>query len=562
MGLGLVLVALVGLLVRLANIQLGGHDRWSDRAHVQHWAGQESIPAQRGALLDRRGRLLAHTESFPSVAIDPGVIEDWEGVHEVLERHLGVTREQVARAIDRGSPRFAYLRRHLTDRPSVEGMQAAVRERALRGIVVLEEPRRVYPRGELGAHVLGYTNVDGVGLEGIEKRLDHRLRGYPGKRRTLRDGRGRRIVVAGQPLVEPAPGEDVRLTLDLVIQRFTEDAAQQVWDEFEPSAAIAAVVDVGTGDLLGVACRPTFDPNRPADATAAQRRNRFFTDMWEPGSTFKPIVMGLALSHEAVSLGEQIDCSGGTVTIGRRRVREDDHHDYGVLTPSGVIERSSNVGMVKIGQRLGIERMDAGVREFGFGSRTALHWPGEPDPARQITPLRKWTPAYTLASVSFGQEIAVTPAQLLMSYAALANDGMRPDAQLVLDAERPAQTRVLTKTAARRLAPMLEGVLLRGTGKTARLSDYRVAGKTGTAEKMGPGERGQHVGSFACFGPVEAPRLAVVVLCDDPDGKPYGSRVAAPFATRLLQQALQYLDVPASEPLEPEADVPQEVAHR
>ena len=546
MGLGLLVVALGALLVKLAWVQLVGHVEWEASARSQHWARVETIPAERGDILDRQGRVLARTERFPSVALDPSEIQDpheQAAVAALLRKELGVPRAELFAALERGSRRFAYVRRHVTDRAAVERLKKAAAEQGLRGIVVLDEPRRVYPGGVLAAHVIGFTDRDGKGLEGMEAMLERRLAGRNGRRVTLRDARSRRIVTAGQPLEPAIAGEVVRLTLDAVVQNFAEEVAHKSFTEFQAKGVVAAVVDVTTGEILGLACRPTFDPNDAGKAPADSRRNRFFTDVLEPGSTFKPVVMAAALDQGAVSPSDSFDTTGGTITIGRRRVREDDHHQYGVLSTAGVIARSSNVGMVMVGQRLGIPRTHAALRLFGFGSKTALAWPGES--AGQMTPLREWKEAWTLASVSFGHEIAVTPAQLLMAYASLGNGGERVAPRLLLDAP-PAESpvRVVSPEAAAQLLPMMEEVLVSGTARAVRKSEYRGAGKTGTAQKL---TTGGHVGSFACVGPVEAPRLAVVVICDEPTkGRGYGSVVAAPFAVDLLRQSLRYLGVEPS----------------
>ena len=321
--------------------------------------------------------------------------------------------------------------------------------------------------------------------------------------------------------------------------------------EFSPDSVVAAVIDVRTGDLLGMACRPTFDANSRT-ATQDVRRARFFTDTFEPGSTFKPITMGIALDAGVVDVREQIDTNPGNITVGKRRIREDKHKNFGVLTPSGAIAKSSNVAMVHLALRLGIDRMHTAVRSFGFGAKTGAGWAGES--RGLITPLPRWTETYTLCSVSFGQEIAVTPAQLLVAYAALANDGLLRPMRVLLDAPAPEPIRVLSPSAARQLAPMMEAVYSDGTASRMDRGGYRMAGKTGTAEQKDRRGNVEYVGSFACFGPVDAPRLAVIVVCNRPEGSPYGSRVAAPFATQLLRNSLRYLGVAPSPPVDPDPE--------
>jgi len=299
-GLLLVVGTLAALLVRLAGIQLGDHERWEVSARRQHFTQVESVPSERGALLDRHGRPLARTEKFPSLAVDPALVTDPEALVRLLARELRVPPAETRAALAHPS-RFRYLRRHVADREAVERVRREARERRLEGLVFLEEPRRVHPAGILAAHVVGFTDTDGRGLEGAERVFDRRLAGRPGRRVTLRDAGGQRIVTARLPVEEPVHGEDVVLCLDAVVQTFAEEAAQASYEAHDPEGVVAAVVDVRTGELLALACRPTFDPDDPGASPAAARRNRFFTDVHEPGSTFKPLVMAAALDAGAVS---------------------------------------------------------------------------------------------------------------------------------------------------------------------------------------------------------------------------------------------------------------------
>ena len=441
------------------------------------------------------------------------------------------------------------------------------REARLRGLVVQHEPVRAYPAGHVGAQVVGiaYEAPDGTtrGATGAERLADEQLRGRPGWRRVERDGNGRAIVRADQEGEEPRHGQDVRLTIDVVIQAFAEEEAEHAWTEFAPRMVSVGVLDVRTGELLAVANRPTFDPNvRDIDPAAKTNpsRNPFFEDVFEPGSTFKPIAMAIALDAGVVDVGEVLDTSPGTIQIGRRRIREDKFHDYGALTPAGVIAESSNVGMAMVALRVGVPRMYTAVRLFGFGSRTGIGWVGES--AGIMTRARDWTETYTLCSVSFGQEIAVTPAQLLAAYGAMANDGVLRPLRLLADRPAPEPVRVLRAVTAQRVLPMMEAVFQEG-GTASRIDTggYRMAGKTGTAEQKDKHGQSEYVGSFACVGPVEAPRLAVLVVVDRPEGVPYGSRVAAPGAVRLLRNSLRYLGI-APRPVERDVDHLLEVQPR
>lgn len=559
-GLSLVLLALAWVLVRLATVQLGDTDGDAERAQRLQSFPETRIEAQRGAILDRHGRLLAHTESLPSVAIDPSLLRHDPGpALRLLEQELGIPQDEVRRRMDEGGRRFAYLRRAVRDRDAVERLSTRAREEGVRGVIVIEEPVRVYPGGTLAAHVLGFTGRDGRGIEGAEALLESRLRGRPGARSTRRDGLGRRIVLAPGDEEPAVRGESVRLTLDLVLQTFAEQAVDEAFTRHEPQTAVAAVLDPLTGDLLACAVRPTFDPNDAGSYPADVRRNRFLTDALAPGSTFKPFVMALALDAGVVRPGDVFDCSGGVLQVGSRRIREDDHHDYKSLTAAGVLARSSNVGIVQVGQRLGCDRLYDGVRLFGFGTRTLASWAGETPGL--VRPRRVWTDVWTLPSVSFGQEISLSPAQLLSGYGVLAAGGVLRPLRIVADEPwRPAH-RVISEDSVHALTPMLEEVLISGTGRHVAIRDFAVAGKTGTAQKFVDGVVVGHTGAFGCFAPAEDPRLVVLVLCDQPKGRGYGGTVAAPYAVSLLRQGLHYLGVPvrASVP-EPGASVTGEHA--
>jgi cell division protein FtsI (penicillin-binding protein 3) len=541
-GLSILLGILGCLLVRLFFIQVVLETRYDKAADAQQWTRVEVVPAQRGRILDRLERPLARSENAPTVAVDPAAI-DPVPTARVLREELGVAEEEFARILMKGSRHFAYVRRQFADRDAVTRLEARVKALGLPGVIFLEESQRIHPMGNLAAQLLGFTDRDNRGVEGLERLLDRKLAGSAGRRVTLRDARSRAIVTASRPLDPPVDGEDVRLTIDATIQSFAEDAAQQSFERHKAKGTVAAVVDVLTGEILAVACRPTFDPAAPGDASADARRMRFFTDIFEPGSTFKPLVMSAALDTGAVSPTERFDCNDNR--IGRRTIHEDEDHHYGVLDPAGIIARSSNVGMAHVGMRLGIKRCHAALLSFGFGARTALEWPGESN--GQVEPLAQWTPTYTLCSVSFGHNVAVTPAQLLMAYAALANDGVRLAPRLLADVVAPmgsraaAEVPVVSQHTAELLRPMLEEVLISGTAKAIKKTEYRIGGKTGTAQKLATGGV---CASFACIGPLENPRLAALVVCDEPKQGHHGSVVAAPYAVDLLRASLHYLGVP------------------
>jgi len=540
-GLSILLGVFACLLGRLFYVQVVEGGKLKKQADAQQWTRVETVPALRGRILDRNGRPFAETENFPTVAIDPAAVVDRAQTARLLREELGVSDAEFAQILAKGGRHFAYVRRQIADRAAVDRLKARAAAASLPGFIYEEEAKRVYPQGNVAVHLVGFTDRDGKGIDGVEKMFDEKLAGRAGRRVTLRDARSREIVTAGEPLVPPVDGEDVSLTLDATIQSFCESAADQSYVKFKPTGTVAAVVDVKTGEILGLACRPAFDLASPGAAPADARRARFFTDIFEPGSTFKPLVMSAAIDCGAVGVNDKFDTDDAHV--GKRLIHEDEGHHYGLLDPTGIIARSSNVGMAKVGLKLGIPRAYAAVRAYGFGSRSALAWPGESN--GQVEPLKDWTETYTLASVAFGHNIAVTPVQLLMGYAALANDGRRLEPRLFLDAPaKTAPVAVVSPATAATLRPMLEEVLVTGTAKSVKKSEYRIGGKTGTAQKLGTGGV---VGSFACFGPLENPRLAALVICDHPtQNGNHGSVVAAPYAVDVLRQSLRLLGVPRS----------------
>ncbi len=565
LGLGVLVVALLALLVRLAAIQLRDCEKHALTAERQHRLVREDVHAPRGALTDRRGRLLAKNVYRASVGVDPKYVAGKPGEREKIVRILRDVldcdaSEQLddrwrrsTRTGKRTERQFAYVQRKIKDHSKVTELRRRLSEESVRGVSIVHEPVRVYPCGSLAAQTIGFTleEQDGPrGVAGAERLADGRLRGKRGSLQTRRDVR-RRTVRLGDHETEPAvPGEDVRLTIDAVLQQDIERLADAIVAEHGPHSVVAAVLDVRNGELLAVTSRPTFDPNDIAQSDIAAQKSAFFTDTYALGSVFKPIAMTIALDADAVRPGETIDCTGGRLELSTRTIREDKHKDLGRLTPAGVIALSSNVGMAQIALRTGIEQMRAGVKRFGFGRKTGARWPGES--AGLMTADRKWSEVYTLCSVAFGQEISVTPVQMLMAYGAIANGGLLHRPRLFADAPPMPPVRVASPRAIRDIVPMMEAVLTEGTARRIDTRGYRVAGKTGTAEVLRKGEGVVgHIASFACFGPVSEPRFAVLVLADRPTGKKhYGGDIAAPAAMEALHIALRRYDVAPDKPRE------------
>ncbi|MCG3134784.1 MAG: putative peptidoglycan D,D-transpeptidase PenA [Planctomycetes bacterium] len=564
-GFGLVLGAFGLLTVRLAWIQLGTHHVWEGVAESQHFSRRMPIPAERGRITDRNGRVLVQSERFPSVAVDPKLVPDGAVFARLVERCLGVPHGKTLETLGRGK-RFQWIARQVRDRAAVDRLRQACATARIGGLIVREEPKRTYPYGSLAAHVLGATDRDGNGLEGIERIHQARLAGTPGSIHVMHDALGNPVETSSFRRTEPVHGDDVRLTLDLTIQSFCEEAADSIAKEHRPMGLSVAVLHVRTGEILGLACRPTFDPNDPSGVPVDSRRARFFTDSYEPGSVFKPIMMAAALDAGVVKATETFTCNNGETVIGKRRIHEDKQKSYGTLDCASIIAYSSNTGMAQIGDRLGIDGAKRALRAFGFGAKTSVGWPGETTGDVQAN--RRWSRSDQLASVSFGHAMTASPAQILQAYGILANGGERIPMRLVLDI--PADSRgdargdaggddrasgagtppaagpdafACSPETAAALAPMLEAVL-EGKGTAAYVykeKDYRIGGKTGTAQNL---RTGGHISSFACYGPVEAPELAVLVIAEDPKAGIYGSKIGASRAVPILRQSLRVLGVP------------------
>jgi len=568
----------LALCVRLVHLQWLGSAQFAEKANRQRIYA-EKIPARPGEIIDRQGRLLAATITSRSLFLVPEKIpEPWPVVKAVADA-LDLDADRLLDRVSRNrSKRFLWVKRRLSE-SEVAAVRALDLPQATWGF--REEYLRRYPQGALAAHVIGLRDVDGVGRGGLEQRLDGVLRGKDGGRLVVRDARGRVIDVLDEVTEPPRPGSTVVLSLDVVVQLFVERELDQVMTEWKPQAACAIVLDPKTGDVLAMASRPTFNPNNPVNVVDAAWKNTAVSSMYEPGSTFKPFVAAWAVEKGVVSPHEEFDCKHGTYRMGGRLLH--DEHPYDRLSVSDVLVKSSNIGMAQIGERLGNAELYQAAVTFGFGRTTGSELPGEISGA--LHPLKEWT-RYSTGSIPMGQELAVTPLQLIVAHAALANGGVLRSPRLVLrradlspgspgsssPAASPSEgalepstaivTRALSAETARWMVqgPMTE-VVRHGTGKKAQLEGYTVFGKTGTAQKMDPQTGGysstRHVSSFLCGAPAEDPRALVLVVVDEPSvgGTHYGGTVAAPAAASILRQTLVYLRVPTK-------DVPLRAAER
>jgi cell division protein FtsI/penicillin-binding protein 2 len=531
----------------------------ADRA-IRQRLHVETLPARPGEIVDRNGRPLAVSIRSQSLYAVPNAIEDLRAFAREVSRAIEVDAEHLAADLTRQRRKsFVWIRRRLS-----ESDEAAIRDLGLpRGTWGFrEEFSRQYPQGVIAAHVIGLRDIDGIGRGGIEQRYDDILRGQVGRRVTLRDAR-RRVIDVRHELTElPKAGQTIVLSIDSVVQLFAEQELDALMARHAPQGACVIVLDVETSDLLALASRPTFDPNHPAEADADAWMNLAVSAVYEPGSTFKPFIVAWALDAGVLKTNELLNCENGAYRIGSRVLH--DHHGYGELSLTDVLVKSSNIGMAKIGERLGVAELHRCVTTYGFGKPAGTSLPGEESGV--VRPLSQWND-YSIGSIPMGHEIAVTPLQLIAAHAALANRGRFVSPRLVVRAMdtdhspdramngEPAgplqvSSRVASPETARWVVEeAMTEVVRRGTGKAATLSEYAVFGKTGTAQKFDFETKrfsnDRHVVSFVAGAPASQPKVLVLVMADEPTGSEQGGgSVAAPTAAAVLRKTLQYLGVP------------------
>ncbi|PYT10635.1 MAG: hypothetical protein DMF51_17910 [Acidobacteria bacterium] len=576
-----VAVGLLAIFGRCAHLQIIRAPELLDQARSQ----QEktiTLDPLRGPIVDRNGKELAVSLDVDSVFAEPAEVDDAATAARRLAPLAGVPATELRERLS-SDRHFVWIKRKVT--PDLRRRIEALK---IRGIGFVRESRRYYPKRALAAHLIGACGMDNRGLDGLEFMYDSAIRGTPGRMVALQDGRGGRVLDREQK--EPAPGFGLQLNVDEVIQYSVERALDDVMTETRADGATVVVLRPQTGEVLALASRPVFDPNAYADAHEGTRRDRATTDYYEPGSTFKVVTAAAALDAGRVHPNEVIWCENGSIVVARHRFKED-RLPYGNLTFTEVLAKSSNVGAIKVAQRLRPEEFIDYIRGFGFGRKTGIDLPGEsPGILRDVS---AWS-GLSQASMAMGQEIGVTTLQLAAMVGAIANDGVwiRPRVvQALLPAQgsrapvrldpRPAQAdvggdtstdgtggtdgtansadrnggaaaapesrRVISAQTARALRSMLQMVTIEGTGKAASVPGYTVGGKTGTAQKVdasGRYARGRYVSWFAGFVPANQPALAIVVMVDEPKGpKFHGGDVAAPAFSRIAQQTLTYLKV-------------------
>jgi len=559
-AIGVVFVLLLTVTVaRAFYLQIYEQERFSSLAEKQHLKVVQLTPS-RGAIYDATNSALAVSVEMDSLYAEPRNIEDIPATAAQLSPILGIPREQLEKKMQ-GSKGFVWLQRRLT--PEVA---AAVRKLEIDGLAFVKEPKRFYPNAEIGSHVVGFTGLDPEGLEGVEKKLDSILLGNTGYMVTERDALGRDIGTRGVMKQDASSGQSVALTIDKNIQYITEKELAAAVESSRAKGGIAIVMEPGSGKILAMANYPTFNPNAVAKASPAALRNKAITDSFEPGSTMKVFLIAAALEEKVVSPQDWFNCENGVYTIGGRTIH--DTHKYGRLSVGDILKYSSNIGSAKIGSRLGPERLYSYLRNFGFGARSNVDLPGEV--SGYMRNKSQWY-GVDLATISFGQGISVSSLQLVTAISAVANGGnlMQPYVvEKILDDKGNtvkqftpvSRQRVISAETAKAVAKMMEGVAAEGgTGTSASVDGFKVAGKTGTAQKADPVTRGYSIdkrtASFVGFVPAEQPKLAILVVVDEPKTSPYGGVVAAPAFSAIAKQSLCYLRVSPTQPLKSKSGV-------
>ncbi|MEY4094157.1 MAG: Peptidoglycan synthase FtsI precursor [Acidobacteriota bacterium] len=531
---------------RLVVLQVMQHADLVARAERQQMSTVPA-PAKRGEIFDRNGRLLAYSVDADTIYAVPTEIADPAGTAAAICGALDdCTRKMREELKDRLATNraFVYVRRRAT--PMQAKRVAALQ---LDGIAFRKESKRFYPNRELAAHLLGYVGVDNVGLGGLEATYDKTVRGREGKLLVQTDARRH---VFSRLEKSPTAGGSIELTIDEHLQYIAEREVRTGVEASSADGGTAVVMDPHTGEILAMASYPTFNPNEYADAPETARRNRAVQDIYEPGSTFKLVTASAALQEKVVTPDEIIDTQGGVIKFPGRKAITDMGHDYGPLSFTDVIVKSSNVGAIKVGLKTGAERMGLYIRRFGFGRASSPDFPGE-------SPGIVWDSSKlndsALASVSMGYQVAVTPLQMAAAASAVANGGTLYEPHVVRAVIKGTQRTVVAPKAVRQailpetaatLTGIMERVVTDGTGKGSRLVSYTVAGKTGTADKLVNGRysQSQQNVSFVGFVPSRDPRFTIIVMLDSPRvGGDTGGAIAAPIWKRIADASLRHLGV-------------------
>jgi cell division protein FtsI/penicillin-binding protein 2 len=529
---------------RLADIMLVNHDWYLQKARSQQ-VRKEIVPVKRGIIFDRMGRELAINLETESIFCNPSELKSADQVARTLSATIHKDERIIYTKLVSGK-HFSWVERKMET-----GAARQIQAMRLTGVGLVPEMKRVYPKGSLASHVIGFVNLDNKGIEGVEKGYEKYLTAKEESSYVERDAKGNSL---SQGSTKEIQGNNIVLTIDEGLQFILEknlDAAMKKWSAV---SGTAIMMDPFTGEILALANRPTFDPGELTEIDLSEVRNRAITDCYEPGSTFKIVVGIAALEEKVVNPETRFDCSAGTIEVGGRRIKDD--HKHGVLAFREVIQKSSNVGTIKTALMVGKPKFYEYIKKFGFGDRTGIDLQGEIQGL--VKSPEKWS-GTSIGAMAIGQEIAVTPIQILRAYSAVANGGYlvtphvvkeirSPDGTVVTKVE-PKTERIISAETASIFRGILKTVTEQGgTATEAAVEGNHVAGKTGTAQLFDPKtkhySKTRYISSFVGFVPADNPRLAMIVVIKEPKGQIYGGVVAAPVFKDISNQALSYLTVP------------------
>lgn len=531
--LAIVLLASVALAARAFNLQIMETEFLKEQGEARFMRDVE-VPVRRGNILDRNGEPLAVSTPVDSVWVNPGeLLQSPEDIVR-LATVLGADADEIERRLtQRAQKEFVWLKRRL--HPDLAAQIDALK---LPGVFLQKEYRRFYPAGEVAAHVIGFTNIDDIGQEGLELAYNDWLQGKPGVKRVIRDRLGRTVEHA-ELIRDSVPGQDIELTIDRRLQYLAYRELKRTVLKHGARSGSVVVLDIDTGEVLAMVNQPSYNPNQP-NIDSEGLRNRAVTDVFEPGSVMKPFSIVSALEAGIVGPNSPVDASPGWINISGYTIK--DHHNYGPIDVTRIITKSSNVGATKLALQLEPQHMWNTYDRLGFGSVTGTGFPGES--AGVLRNYKRWR-RVEQATLSYGYGLSVTTLQLAGAFATIADEGRMRRPSLIRGASNPAIS-VVDPQIANAVAAMLETVTgPEGTGKNARVANYRVSGKTGTSRKASAaGYASRYIASFAGFAPASNPRLVVVVAINDPTGEEYyGGQVAAPLFSTIMSGALRLLDV-------------------
>jgi cell division protein FtsI (penicillin-binding protein 3) len=539
--------AWIGIIVlRLLFLQVFKHDHYVTRANKQRSSIVALYP-ERGPILDQKNRQLAISIAEDSIY---GIPDEMKTPVEVIQKISDVVQIEKKEVIERSlNKSFVWIARKIPKEKA-----DILRKMNLPGIYFTSESRRYYPNKNLASHILGFVGMDNKGLSGVEYQYEHVITGVPGKLFALRDAKRRLLLPGGgNSMVPPTVGRTLQLTIDSSIQHIAETELKAAVEERYASGGSVIIMIPQTGEILAIANAPDFNPNAYKQSDAKQWKNRAITDYYEPGSTFKPVVAAAALDRGLVTPDDQFDCQWGSIVLAGIVMK--DHKPFGVLSVRQIIEKSSNVGTIKVGLKVGAQGLVQYAGMFGFGNKTGIDLPGESSGILRSP--KKWS-ALSIGAISIGQEVGVTPLQILRMITSIGNGGylvsphtvsrISDSSGALKEAVFPQpQALPIKHTTLSTLQEFLEGVVAHGSGTLAQIPGYTVAGKTGTAQKIGPSGTyadGGYIASFAGYAPAHDPAISMIVVLYNPKKEFYGGRVAAPLFRKIGQQVLKYLDIP------------------